>query len=134
MKKIMIPILFLFLMIALAACSAGGDTIPQTGEGTDVPGLLTTPVLDQQVITNVQNFLSEQLNISADQVTLGTPTYMEWPDSCLGLGQANESCAAMVTPGYSVTATVNGQTYEVRTNKDGSVVRMAGDAGTDSNQ
>jgi hypothetical protein len=125
MKKIIVSVLFLVFMLALSACSGAGNAIPPTGPGTDVPGGLTTPGLEQQALTNVQNFLGEQLNVTPDQVSLGTPTYMEWPDSCLGLGQPDESCAAMVTPGYSVTATVNGQTYEIRTNEDGSVVRMA---------
>jgi hypothetical protein len=25
---------------------------------------------------------------------------MEWPDSCLGLGGADESCAQVMTPGW----------------------------------
>lgn len=46
-----------------------------------------------------------------------------WSDSCLGWGEANETCAQVETPGYLVILNAGGRVYEARTNQDGTAVR-----------
>jgi hypothetical protein len=47
----------------------------------------------------------------------------DWPDGCLGLGQANESCAAVVTPGWKVVLELEGSRLTLRTDELGTTVR-----------
>lgn len=49
-----------------------------------------------------------------------------WTDSCLGLGGPAESCAFVMTPGYSVRMRAAGRAYDYRTDADGLAVRQAG--------
>ena len=72
-----------------------------------------------------QDWLAKELNVQAPEVEIVTVEQAEWPDSCLGLGGANESCAQVVTPGWRAVFNVNGQRYEVRTNETGSDIRLA---------
>jgi hypothetical protein len=53
----------------------------------------------------------------------------DWPDSCLGLGEPDEVCAAVITPGYRVVAEVDGEEVEYRSNLAGDEIRRADDAG-----
>jgi len=48
-----------------------------------------------------------------------------WPDTCLGLGGNN--CAAIAIPGWEITVISDtlSQTWNYRTNRDGSIVRQA---------
>ncbi|MEA3337579.1 MAG: hypothetical protein U9R25_16910 [Chloroflexota bacterium] len=48
-----------------------------------------------------------------------------WPNSCLGLGQAGEMCLDVITPGYRIIVGVDGQEVEVRSDEQGTVVRVA---------
>jgi hypothetical protein len=50
----------------------------------------------------------------------------DWPDSCLGLGGPQETCAAVITPGYQVELDAAGVAYVLRTNADGSEGRLGG--------
>jgi hypothetical protein len=127
-KKIFVMLGLMIILVATAACSAGGSEVPQTGPGTQAP-VEGTPVLDDAMRQQVVNFLATELNVAADQIELGDIQSMEWPDSCLGLGGAAESCAAVITPGYQISATIAGQEYVVRTDQLASVLRLEGDAG-----
>ena len=72
----------------------------------------------------IQSLLSERFNVGLDQIRIIEVSAQEWSDSCLGLGGPAESCAQMITPGYSVTVEVAGTRYNVRTNQNGSSVRV----------
>ena len=112
-------ITFLFaciLALFLAACTAG-QTLPGTGDqGT--PGLPPAAVLD------AQTWLSEQLVVPVEQVQILEMEQVVWMDSCLELGQLDESCLAEETPGWRVLFQVNDQTYEVRTDETATAVRL----------
>lgn len=70
--------------------------------------------------------LAGELGVDLSAVELVDFEQQEWSDSCLGLGGAAESCAAVVTPGYAVNFTVDGQSYTVRTALDGTQARVEG--------
>lgn len=92
-----------------------------------------TPVgsaLPPQVVLDAQQWLATQLGLATQQVQIVDVEQVQWPDSCLGLGRPNESCAAVVTPGWKAVFSVNGTTYEVRTDETGSTIRLAGTGGT----
>ena len=123
----------ILLALLLAACTPGATGIP-TGipevVDTVVPPVSTAAVatldaVPPEVLLAAQQFLAEQLTVAADQVQLIEFEQAEWPDSCLGLGQANESCLAATTPGFRLVLEINGQRFEIRTDATGSEIRQA---------
>ena len=52
---------------------------------------------------------------SADGITLKSLEQVDWPDSCLGVNQADVACAEVISPGYRVILEANGQIYEYHT-------------------
>lgn len=121
-----IAIVLTLTIFALTACASQEPQVPVTGQ-TLIPG---TAPLPPKVILDAQQWLAGQLSVAAEQVQIRDVEQAEWPDSCLGLGRPEESCAAVITPGWRAVFDVNGQSYEVRTNEDGSVIRLAAPGGT----
>lgn len=58
-------------------------------------------------------------------IKLSNSRQVDWPDSCLGAGRANESCLLMITPGFAFTFEVNGTTYVVHSDIGGDSFRLA---------
>lgn len=104
--------------LLLAACS---------GNVTDVPAIATQiiPVLEDvippDVAVNIRNQVSETLGVPVESIQLESIEPMEWPDSCLGLGGPDESCAQAVTPGWLLVFTADGQEYRFRADQTGTV-------------
>ncbi|HEX6384344.1 MAG TPA: META domain-containing protein [Anaerolineae bacterium] len=108
------------LILLLAACEAAEGELPGDGDEltpTVAPGLPAEPVLDAQA------WLAERLDVPVEQVEIVETEQAEWSDSCLGLGRLNESCLTVITPGWRAIFEVNGETYEVRTDETGDVIR-----------
>ena len=68
------------------------------------------------VVQQLQSFLAQQLAVVAQQVQVVSAQQVNWPNACLGLDQAGQSCPNVVTPGYQVIVKVQGNEYEIRTN------------------
>jgi hypothetical protein len=75
------------------------------------------------VVDQVKAVLVQRLAVDESEILIGEVSAQDWSDSCLGVGRADEICAQMITPGYLVTAEIDGVTYIYRTNEDGSVIR-----------
>lgn len=112
-------VLSVLVSILLAACSLSAE-VPATEQ---VPTIVAD-VLPPDVAVKIQNHASGALGVAADQINIETVQRMEWPDSCLGLGAANESCAQVVTPGWLVAFTVNGTEYRYRVDETGTNIRQ----------
>jgi heat shock protein HslJ len=132
-----IRVVFSFLamsMLILAACAPAESGIPDPGEtGYPAPDSTTLPVLPPEAVLQAQQWLAAQLNTAADQVRIVELEQAEWTDSCLGLGRLDESCLQAITPGWRVVFESNGVTYEVRTDRTGSAIRLAPSTGTGEN-
>jgi hypothetical protein len=63
--------------------------------------------------------LAERLGISTDAIVTVRVEAVTWPDACLGLAQAGQLCAQVLTPGYRVLLNVTGTIYEYRTDRLG---------------
>ncbi len=89
--------------------------------------IVDTPVGDElpPAIMAAQAELARDLGIDLTAVELVNFEQREWSDSCLGLGGPAELCAAVITSGWVVMLTAEGQQYEVRTDFDGVHVRIA---------
>ena len=81
-------------------------------------------VLPPDVALNIRNQVSEILGVPVESIQLKTIEQMEWPDSCLGLGGPDESCAQAVTPGWLLVFSANGQQYSFRADQTATVIRQ----------
>jgi hypothetical protein len=105
--------------ILLTACSLNAQ-VP----ATEAVPTIVAEALPPEVAVEIQNRASEALGIAVDQIQIETVEKMEWPDSCLGLGESGENCAQVVTPGWLVAFTVSGTEYRFRTDETGTNIRQ----------
>jgi hypothetical protein len=70
--------------------------------------------------------LAGELGVAEAEIEVVSLEGVEFTDSCLGLGQPNESCLQAITPGWLVMLGAEGQEYEVHTDATGEQVRIAG--------
>ncbi len=117
-KRINIVSLFItgLLLAVLAACASA------TSSPSNLSG--TAAALPEEIMSGAQSRLSDALGVPADSIQINKVEDAQWADACLELGQSGEDCAQVVTPGYRVMLTVDGKTYEVHTNADGSMIRL----------
>lgn len=123
-------ILLTGFMLVLAACAPQEPGVPVTAD-TAVPSTPTgSEDLPAKAVLDAQQWLAAQFNVSTADVQIIEAEQAEWTDSCLGLGRPNESCLQAITPGWRAVFEINGQRYEVRTDRTGSVIRLASPEGT----
>jgi hypothetical protein len=114
----------------------GNLIVLYVGENQDLidqlTGLLGEPLTGAEgggipaaAVLEAQRWLAEELGVEVDTIEILEQEQVDWSDSCLGLGLPNESCLQAITPGWRVELSVSGQTYEVRTDESGTVVRLA---------
>jgi hypothetical protein len=110
--------ILLMLLFSITACN------PVVREPAVTPGDDSAEQVGAEAASAARLALASHLGVSADLVELEQMEETEWLDSCLGLGGPAESCATGSTPGYTLTFTVDGERYAVRTNLDGSEARV----------
>lgn len=145
MFKTRLFILTIIAAVALSACATLPQTLSPTQPATatppratpaqpgapvtTLPPIITPLPADGDVmprfILAARQALAARLNLNFDQVVVVSIKAVDWPNACLGLPEANEMCAQVITPGYRVMLRVNNQEYEVRTGSSTSVVRIA---------
>lgn len=124
-----IGLFMLGLVLMISACVPRAPGLPVTAE-TKTPGIPSaSTALPAEAVLNARQWLAMQLNMAVEQVQIIEAEQAEWTDSCLGLGRPDESCLQVITPGWRVVLEVNGQRYEVRTDRTGSVIRVASPEG-----
>ncbi|MCC6456693.1 MAG: hypothetical protein IT328_17190 [Caldilineaceae bacterium] len=99
-------------------------TAEATVEATQEPAAETGSE-DVDMGALVRQILAQQLQLNLDQVEIVSVEKVEWPDACLGVYTADMMCAQVITPGYLVILSVDGQQYEYHTNLDGNFVQLA---------
>ena len=67
-------------------------------------------------------YLAERLDIAEDEITVISVAAYEWPDASLGCPQPGRAYAQVVTPGYRIILEAQGDTYEVRTDEEGTTI------------
>lgn len=113
-KRLSVFAILIFAMILAACQPAQTDLLPVTGE-EDLPPAVQA-VLDQ---------VSQQTGVDIQDIEIVTLEQVDWPDACLGLPEADEACADVVTPGFRVELEVNDQRFEFRTDQSGAIIRQA---------
>ena len=127
----------IILLIALLVACGPGETEPGAGEpaATTLPETTEPPAeLPETGTPEAENaadaataHLAGELGVAEAEIEVVSVEMTEFSDSCLGLGQPNESCLQAVTPGWLVMLSAEGQVYEVHTDETGQQVRIAGE-------
>ncbi|MDR3577978.1 MAG: hypothetical protein P4L50_29285 [Anaerolineaceae bacterium] len=132
--------LFLWLTIlgiVLVGCSSPAAAIVPSAVPTMVPSARPIPptsVASQTLaVQAAQAALAASLGVQPAPIQVINVTAVDWPDSCLGVQDPGKACAMIVTPGYKITLSANGSTYEVHTNMNGSSVKLVPNAASSQN-
>ncbi|PSF33187.1 hypothetical protein C7H19_20470 [Aphanothece hegewaldii CCALA 016] len=80
--------------------------------------------LPASVLKAVQNDLSKQTNLPAEEFKLMNATHESWTDGCLGLAKPDEMCSQALIDGWRVVITREKQTWVYRTDTNGRVIRQ----------
>jgi hypothetical protein len=131
-------VIFILLIVLLVACrpteaepGAGAPAATATPEATqpatELPATETpeTESGSGAVTAAAIAHLGGELGVAEAEIEVVSVEMAEFTDSCLGLGQPNESCLQAITPGWLVMLSAEGQEYEVRTDETGQQVRIA---------
>jgi hypothetical protein len=82
------------------------------------------PHLDSpEAVGAAQQELSELLEVPVQQIDPVSVEQVEWSDACLGLAQADELCAQVITPGWLIVLAAEGERFEVHSDQSGEILR-----------
>jgi hypothetical protein len=127
MKRHKILAAFLLITATLTSCA---PPLAQSNP-TLQPVLQSTPVVVNEkmssAISAAKSALAKQLNVGTGLIQLVSIKEVQWPDGCLGVQQPGIMCAMHVVDGYKIMLSANDQTYETRSNLDGSQTVVAPD-------
>jgi len=104
--------------LVLAACGGSGTEIAVTQV---IP--LLEDVLPPDVALNVRNQVSTILGVPVESLKLESIEQMDWPNGCLGLPEPDEVCTEVITPGWLLVFSAEGQEYRFRVDQTGTVIR-----------
>src|SRR4030042_897236 len=94
-----------------------------TGVPTEVPPTPTPPPVD---LTPAQmaaiQAVSTKYNLPVDQIKITNTEAVTWPTGCLGVVIPGVMCTDVITQGFRIMLTANGQQFEMHTNQNGSSV------------
>jgi len=76
----------------------------------------------QQVVVLAIGHLARRLGIDPGQVAVARVEAVDWPDTSLGCPQPDAAYAQVVTPGYRIQLSAQGQTYEYHSDRASRVV------------
>ena len=121
LRKLGSGLVLAWLLGMLAGC--GGSIVEPP---TPTPEVFNPLPSEQRAFEASREALARQLGLDPLAIRLVETVPVDWPDACLGLPAAGESCAQVVTPGFRVLVEAGGESYEYRTDRDGSIVRSSG--------
>jgi len=117
MKDKMLSIIMIFILTSLLIACSSDRASEEVEGGSDA--------LPPVAVVKAREALAAELSIDVEDVTIESYQRMDWNDSCLGLGGPAESCLAAIHPGWQVILSVaDGDTYEVRTDELGEIIRI----------
>jgi hypothetical protein len=131
MRRLSGALFITILILVLAACSQGGPEPGAEPEGPTTPDATPTLAPEEagaagEAIEAARNELAARLGVEPADLVVVSSNEMEWPNACLGLAEAGEMCAEVITPGWLVVLRAPGEEllYEVRTDQSGRTVRF----------
>jgi putative hemolysin len=82
------------------------------------------PAVQKQVVGAARAVLEKKLSVKTSQINLVSILPVRWRDSCLGVAGPDEMCAQIITPGFKVVLSTNGQNYTFHTDQIGKNIRQ----------
>lgn len=99
---------------------------PEPAPPNTRPPEVATPVTGFEAITEAAvKFAAAELGVDAAAIQVISVEEVTWRNSCLGVDRLNEMCMDVITPGFRVVLSVDGQEIAVHTNQDASALRLA---------
>lgn len=99
---------------------------PEPAPPNTRPPEVATPVTGFEAITDAAvKFAAAELGVDAAAIQVVSVEEATWRNSCLGVDRLNEMCMDVITPGFRVVLSVDGQEIAVHTNQDASALRLA---------
>ena len=134
MKSVLTMSVLLFGLLLLGGC----NPVRPLPAGSAEPAATATATADEQAAeegnsqdasqggaaANMAGVLANQLGIDSSAVTVTSSEAVEWPNACLGVTLEDEMCAQVITPGYKIVLSANGNTYTYHTDQSGSWYRL----------
>jgi len=121
MRRVLFVLIVLATIVTACAPEAAATEGPVIEEPTPTHIPVDLPPAQRAAI----NTLMEQLNLSADKITLVSTEAVTWPNGCLGIVRMGVMCTQAEVPGFKIILEANDQKYEFHTNQDGSIVMLA---------
>jgi hypothetical protein len=90
--------------------------------GEPVTRHFSEPVFYPEAVLASLSALSSETGTAQEQIEVLGYEFVQWPDSCLGMSSPHTLCAQVITPGYRVMLSLEGETYIYHTNETGSQV------------
>ena len=78
----------------------------------------------EKVVEAARGKLAEQLNVDADSIEIVSTEAVNWGDACLELAGPEEACSAVITPGFKIVFSVQGETYVFHADETGNNIRQ----------
>lgn len=72
--------------------------------------------------------LASELGVLPEAMTVVSVEAVEWNDACLGVAEAGQMCAQVITPGYRIVVEVGGEQFTYHTDSGGNAVLLAPNA------
>jgi len=112
-----------FLVIGIAALSLVGYALvagPLSGAAPDSGGV-------EAPVDLAKADLAERKGIEKEQIEVESVKPVEWPDASLGCPEPGMMYAQVITPGYQILLSHDGETYRYHTDARGNRVVLCGD-------
>lgn len=124
--QLIFTVFVLTSLLSLTACnsvldnSTANSTKPSPTVAKEKPQPDNLPdSIAQAVLQDV----SQQENLSKQELYIVSAEPRNWPDGCLGVASSDTFCTQVVVPGWQVTAEGGQQNFVYRTNASGSLVK-----------
>ncbi|MBE9068292.1 hypothetical protein IQ260_16695 [Leptolyngbya cf. ectocarpi LEGE 11479] len=80
--------------------------------------------LSSELQQTILKAIGTEKSVAPENLSIVKSEAADWPDACLGLSGPGEFCAQMMTPGWAVSVTDGDQTWQYRTDLDGTQVKQ----------
>jgi hypothetical protein len=95
----------------------------QVSTTEEVPSSLEE-TLPPEVMAEIQNKVSQKLDVALEQIQIQSIQKISWPNACLGLPEVDEVCAETVTPGWVVKLVIADNEYNFHVDEEGVNIRQ----------
>ncbi len=121
-------LLFLLVLLSVlpcAVCSAPffrAATTPRVPAATET--VVPAPGGQNKVVEAARIDLAGHINVDVAFLSVESVESLRWPDSCLGIGQPDEACEPVRTPGFRIVLAAGEYRFVYRTDLSGENVRL----------